>query len=627
MKQLEKLVLSGAAELTESVAAALLVVEEGAAVNAGDKLATLTVGGVQKDLLPGSYENAVITLTEPFGNPLKDGPAMPGPKPQMKAAVYVNKDGIVEDRSVLAAVQGGAVTGTAMEGVSIVSDGEGFGAIAIDDCDYTIKDMKFRANGTGGDDFNGKGCAIVVGKNSNLTIENLDLETHGLTRNAILAAGNAKVTVKNSEITCYGVSDEEQAEIGKKIHGMISVPWVLGLLGNNRATNVLDSADVTYIDSKIRAERWGALSTDGPSDPGHYWEHKLHLTAVNCDVEVFGESGYGTYCIGAGYNRFIGCRFNVPDYAEVIANEIASSDFFNTTVNSKRFGVMWHQNQGGLLHLKDSTFNTGRAAFLVKGCYPQILVENSKLNCAGGVVLQLMESDDPGLGPKEVVVDTAVAEKVESHDVSVVNFHDGYMYNKDAKNLCTDLRATFRNMELKGDMFNATVNAVGVGSYNPNPMPPMDMMAPPADGEMPEMPPMAPPGEDDGDFVPPAFHSEPSTCYPINMAVTLEGVDYTGVISASVCHHSCGKISKANLIELGQVENTPAPVVNNGVLVTLDSAASWTLTGTAYVSFLHLTDGCTLKGADGKAVKMTIDGVETPITNGKYSGNICLSLA
>ena len=613
--------LSGAVTLTESVAADVLTIAEGTEISAGEELVTLTVGGVEQPLCPGSYENAVLTLTEPYANPLREGPATPGPKQKMKAAVYVDENGIVENRSVLAAVQGGTLTGSGLSDAAIVSNGEGFGAAAIDNCDFTVKNVTVTMNGTGGDDFNGKGCAFVAGKNSKLTIDGLKLESHGLTRNAVLAAGNAKVTVRNSEITCYGVSDAEQAEIGKRIHGMVSVPWVLGLTGNNRATNVLDCADVLYENSTIRAERWGALSTDGPAEPDHYWQHRLHLTARNCNVEVFGESGYGSYCIGSGYNRFLNCRFRVPDYAEVIANEIASSDFIDTAVESKRFGVMWHQNQGGLLHLKGSKFHTGRTTFLVKGCYPRILVEQSELQADNGVILQLMESDDPGLGPKEVVVDTAVAEKVADHDVTKVNYHDGYMYNREAPNLCTDLCVTFRDMELNGDLYNATVNAVGVGSYNPNPMPPMEM---PADGEMPEMPPMDPPGDGE-DFVPPAFESVPSTKYPINLAVSLEHVQYAGVISAAQCRHNVQTISRACLQELGQVTNIPGPVVNNGVIVRLDSDSVWTVTGTCYLSALEVADGAVLRTADGQLPALTVDGVQVPLTCGKYRGDIRLN--
>ena len=619
----KNITISGAVELVESMACEVLTIAEDAELISGDKLITLTENGIEKPVGPGTYRNAVLTLTEAFNNPLRNGPQMHGPKQNMKTAVYVTKVGIDPNRSVTTALQGGVLTDNSLTGAKFDSLGEGFGVVTVDDCDFTIKDVTVTMTGTGGDDFNGKGCAIVAGKNSNVVIDNLNLESHGLTRNALLVAGNANVTVKNSNITCFGVSDEEQAELGKKIRGMISVPWVLGLTGNNRATNVLDSATVTYIDSAIRAERWGALSTDGPTSPEGYWQHKLHLTAKNCDIEIFGESGYGSYAIGSGYNRFLGCRFCVPDYAEVIANEIASSDFFDTTVNSKRFGVMWHQNQGGLLHLKKSIFNTGLTTFLVKGCYPEILVEKSQINPKNGVILQLMESDDPGLGPKEVIVDTAVAEKVMDHDTTKINFHDGYMYNTEAPNLCTDVRVTFRDMELKGDLYNSTVNAVAVGSYNPNPMPPMPG---PEDGtEMPSMDAldMAPPG-DGKDFVPPAFESYPSTEHPINLAVSLENVQYAGVISASVCRHNVEKISKTNLIELGQVHNTVSPVVNNGVIVTVASDSSWTVTGDCYLSALNLCDGGIITVPVGMTLSFSVNGEEKPLVSGKYHGDIRL---
>lgn len=244
-------------------------------------------------------------------------------------------------------------------------------------------------------------------------------------------------------------------------------------------------------------------------------------------------------------------------------------------------------------------------------------MEQSELAPKNGVILQLMDSDDPGLGPKEVTVDTAVAEKIADHNVTRVNSHDGYMYNKPAPNLCTDLRVTFRDMTLSGDLYNSITNAVPVGSYNPNPMPPMDA---------PEgMPPMAPPGDDE-DFVPPAFESDPATCYPINLAVTMENVSYTGRISASTARHNVSVISKENLQELGQVHNTVSPVVNNGVIVTATSDSTWTVTGNCCLSALHLCDGGSITAPSGMALAFTVNGQEMPLVCGKYRGDIRLTV-
>ena len=56
--------------------------------------------------------------------------------------------------------------------------------------------------------------------------------------------------------------------------------------------------------------------------------------------------------------------------------------------------------------------------------------------------------------------------KVEDHDVSKVNFYDGYMYNKPAFNLCTDVRVTFRNdHERRLCAAHARVSALHLLSY------------------------------------------------------------------------------------------------------------------------------------------------------------------
>ena len=67
-------------------------------------------------------------------------------------------------------------------------------------------------------------------------------------------------------------------------------------------------------------------------------------------------------------------------------------------VNSERFGVMWHG--GGTLDITGGTvFNTKEATFLDKGQAIAITVDGSKgakLNPANGVLMQVMDDDDPG---------------------------------------------------------------------------------------------------------------------------------------------------------------------------------------------------------------------------------------
>ena len=71
---------------------------------------------------------------------------------------------------------------------------------------------------------------------------------------------------------------------------------------------------------------------------------------------------------------------------------------------------------------------------------------------------------------------------------------------------------------------------------------------------------------------------------------------------------------------MGVVTNTAAPALNNGVIVTLDSGSSWTVTGDSYITALNIASGATVN-----AGSMTINGVDTPILPGSYAGDILLT--
>jgi hypothetical protein len=128
------------------------------------------------------------------------------------------------------------------------------------------------------------------------------------------------------------------------------------------------------------------------------------------------------------------------------------------------------------------------------------------------------------------------------------------------------------------------------------------------------------------------------------MAITLVNADITGVISASTAAHILPHIEYPIGVDedtglpyinegheedykyLGVVTNTPSPAVNNGVIVSLDADSSWTLTNTCYLTSLILEEGSVVVGLDGAEVTMTVDGVETPIAPGAYSGAILLAV-
>lgn len=66
--------------------------------------------------------------------------------------------------------------------------------------------------------------------------------------------------------------------------------------------------------------------------------------------------------------------------------------------------------------------------------------------------------------------------------------------------------------------------------------------------------------------------------------------------------------------------NTPAPVINNGVIVSLDEKSIWNVTGTCYLSSLSIAPGATIQGA-----ALIVNGKAVEIAPGVYTGKIGLS--
>ena len=533
-------------------------------------------------------------------------------------ALWLDAQGTDAEKSQKNGLTGGRVEPGLVSGVTIESETPCYGGIRITGGEYEIRDLSVKLDGSGGDDFGGKGTGLVCAGDAKVTVKGYTAVNRGVIRNAVVVTDNAEVIFQNADITCKNGTREELIQAKKEVRGLPHVPWVLGLTGNNRATNLLGHGKATYIDSRIRAEGWGALSTDGPAAPEKYGEFSIVLRTDNCDIEVFGPSGYGSYAIGAGKNIFENTRFIVPDYALIAANEFASAEFIrDTRVDSARFGVMWHQNQGGLVKIQDSEFQTGMATFLVKACYPRIEVSNSKLVAHNGIILQLMDMDDPGIGRDFVDVDTDVPVKDPSHNNSAPNYHDVVMFNTiERKHHCTDLQASFSDMELQGDFYNSITNAASVGTVFEGNMP--DMSAPPPENA--EIP------QDGSDFIPPMPEMRPSSRYPINLVLTFRNVHYIGALSATRAKHRVSHITAENNYELGMVENTLCPAVNNGVIASFDSESFWIVTKTCYLTRLTLEPGAVVRPAVGRRLTMTVNGKNAPILPGTYQGNIVMTV-
>ena len=288
-----------------------------------------------------------------------------------------------------------------------------------------------------------------------------------------------------------------------------------------------------------------------------------------------------------------------------------------TTVDSKRFGIMWHG--GGTLDVSGGTvFNTKETTFLDKGQAIKITVDGAegvKLNPENGVIMQFMDDDDPGpdfttmLNTGVYNEPTTPAELDAAHDLTRL--------------ADVDAQATFANITLAGDFYNSTRG----GLADPlAPPPTITTAAPAAPAAGTSTTGAAPAAGTTTTGAAPAAGGRASTSISRNLCLTFDNSHITGLISASTAKHAQATITAADYRLLGAVTNTPGPAVNNGVVVVLKNKAIWTVTGDSYLTCLTIGADCSVAAEGAKTLIMTIDGVETPIAPGTYKGKIQLSV-
>jgi len=403
----------------------------GAIVAPSGKSLTLTVNGIGTPLLAGSYRgNLVLTVTDNID--VQYTSAGPGTTPEVlnhvfRTGVYVKDGSVVASKSVAAIVRGGQVFNTAARDVQITSNEEKFNGIIVAGLStYEITRPTISLSGNGGNDFAGFGAAIMSTDDATVTVDGARIFTSGVVRTGVFVGGKSTMTVNNSLIETRGGTLPTGYSFTVATGKMMEAPWVLGITGNNRATNLVASGTANYNHSHIKAQAWGALSTD---DTTH-----VRLNVKDSLVETV-ESGYGAYSIGDTIDTFSHSVLNVADMALIMANGPASGVFTDATVvNSRRFGVMMHSNSGGTLTIdKGSVFNTVAAAIQVKSSSPTIVVDNAQLNARNGILLQAVVNDDPY--------------------TAVLGFSSS----------ASNVNATFSNTSLRGDIINGNALA---GSVN-----------------------------------------------------------------------------------------------------------------------------------------------------------------
>jgi hypothetical protein len=213
------------------------------------------------------------------------------------------------------------------------------------------------------------------------------------------------------------------------------------------------------------------------------------------------------------------------------------------------------------------TLSSEEALFLIKSSksqvtYPNIVVDNATLNTKTGVILHLMESDDPGLGVSSYTVPTVVP-VTDSNDTT-------------SSSATGTLHASFKNMSVNGNIFNTR-------------------------------------------------WTSGQNLHVVFEKATVTG-EISAAIEAHTNVAAGGTITPDTREQLGEMTATPHAAYSNGVLVSLDSTSKWVISGTSYLTSLTIASGASIGAPTGKSVAMSVNGVSTAIAAGTYDGNVVLTV-
>jgi hypothetical protein len=229
------------------------------------KEVTMTVGGVGTNMKPGTYENVTLTVTESH---LKSTGGPGGAHTHhFRAALFVKDGEIVEEKSVRAAVLGGAVSGTEAKGLKINDHQHLFNGVMITGGKYEIDGADLSFVGNGGNDFQGYGAGIMTTGDAEVAVKNSRVHVEGAIRSAIWCGGESHLKVTDTVIDSIDADPFDNDFRSLSVPMMKCVPFALGLSGNCRATNVLDAGQVTYENCVVVADNWAPLSTDSGYPP------------------------------------------------------------------------------------------------------------------------------------------------------------------------------------------------------------------------------------------------------------------------------------------------------------------------------------------------------------------------
>ena len=633
---LEKQIAAGTRwEITQDQRLDKLVIEAGGELVAPEgKSLVLMCNKELYDPRPGSYEGDVLIRVIEAVDKLGE---LEGP---YRSGLFFDAGGLSEARSVLP----GKAGETQVQDLGLTLHGNFLNGITAAGGRVVVEDSTVSLLGNG-DDFRLIGTAVAAAGDAEMVIRNSTIRSRGIAATTVAVGGDADVLIDGCTLQGQGIEDPDYYLDN---HHLTVVPWVLGLKGTVRASNLLERGTVTYYNSTASCNGWGVLSVDATKDATH------NVVNVNASIPAGQayDSGYCCYLLGGTTSTFLGCTFDVPDYVFAVGGNdhhsvVGPSSQANLQyrkqqlslldreiglqnvperpciIRGGKFAGMWHHQSTGEFEILPGTeLHAGICAMLIKSGDrlnpPTIRCDGVTIDAP--MLVHLMESDDAGMG--NFGRDKSWAPYFESVYAPVKD-ETWDLADPDAEGA---VHVEFKNMQLSGDCFNtkwgkpqnlaltldhtALTGTISTGTHRHNGF----------SWGVAE--------DQQGNRICTDAQGRPYETKTVEdllfgkMPVTyhLPETDETGAPVYAPDTQPLPligyAISQSQPELLGDVTVTAAAPINGGVIVTLKNGSVWTVTAPGYLTALTIQEGSELAG------RLVLNGRQIPAAPGSYQGVI-----
>ena len=323
-------------------------------------------------------------------NSLAPGPDFDwfAPNPEAKAALHV-KDGVYESNlSVQPALLGGSVESNKASSVRVeAGDGLTGGVFVQGKGTYEVDGAWISLSGDC-DGIGGPATGAAVCDGGELVVRNAVINASGLTHYATVAERNSVLKVYDRVLSSHGAPYANGEPQPNK--PMQTPPPPLMIAGNSRTHCTMTNSESYFYTSTIRADGWGALSTEAA-------EGYVLIEANDCTV-VTVRRGSAAYVDPGCHVRLNRCKVDSADMCAIVGGECELS-IVDSDVRCGANFLLMHSVFGEPEEVSEVTIRGGKIrsvndSMLIKSRNIEMVLDGADIAADNGVLVRSIHNED-----------------------------------------------------------------------------------------------------------------------------------------------------------------------------------------------------------------------------------------